>query len=68
MNSMARVGLKYCGIDVSKSTLVCAAIGDLDEHYRHYLPGQANDLGLVGDEPVVRQSFSNTWLGIDRMV
>ncbi len=42
--------LKYCGIDVSKKTLVCAAIGELDEHDRQYLPGQASDLGLVGHQ------------------
>jgi len=59
MKHTTLVALKYCGIDVSKSSLVCAAIGDLDEHNRHFLPGQANDLGLVGAEPVVKRSFSN---------
>ncbi|MHA1495699.1 MAG: IS110 family transposase, partial [Candidatus Thorarchaeota archaeon] len=50
-----------------KSSLVCAAIGDLDEHNRHFLPGQANDLGLVGAEPVVKRYFSNSWPGLDEM-
>jgi len=59
MKHTTLVALKYCGIDVSKSSLVCAAIGDLDEHNRHFLPGQANDLGLVGAEPVVKRSNSN---------
>jgi len=67
MRDMKLVTLKYCGIDVSKSSLVCAAIGDLDEHNRHFLPGQANDLGLVGEEPVVKRSFSNSWSGLDKM-
>ena len=67
MRDTASIALKYCGIDVSKSTLVCAAIGDLDEHNRHFLPGQANDLGLVGEEPVVKRSFSNSWSGLDKM-
>ena len=56
--------LKYCGIDVSKRSLVCAAISDLDERTRQYLPGQAADLGLVNDEPVERRTFSNSWRGI----
>lgn len=67
MKHTTLVALKYCGIDVSKSSLVCAAIGDLDEHNRHFLPGQANDLGLVGTEPVVKKSFSNSWSGLDKM-
>jgi transposase len=67
MKDTTLVTLKYCGIDVSKSSLVCAAIGDLDEHNRHFLPGQANDLGLVGAEPVVKRSFSNSWSGLDKM-
>ncbi len=67
MNSTTLVALKYCGIDVSKSSLVCAAISDLDEHNRHFLPGQANDLGLVGEEPVVKRSFSNSWRGLKKM-
>jgi len=53
---------------VSKKSLVCAAIGELDEHVRHYLPAQAEDLGLVDDEPVVKKSFSNTWSGLESMV
>jgi transposase len=56
--------LKHCGIDVSKSSLVCAVIADLDDHERHYLPGQASDLGLAEDEPVERRTFSNTWSGV----
>lgn len=56
--------LKYCGIDVSKSSLVCAAIADLNEHNCHYLPGQASDLGLIENEPVERKTFSNSWKGI----
>jgi len=60
--------LKYCGIDVSKASLVCAAIADLDEQARHYLPGQASDLGLVEDDPVEREAFSNSWTGIVSMV
>ncbi len=67
MHDTTSVALKYCGIDVSKSSLVCAAIADLDEHYRHFLPGQATDLGLVGEEPVVKRSFSNSWSGLDTM-
>ncbi len=67
MNDTTLVALKYCGIDVSKSSLVCAAISDLDEHNRHFLPGQANDLGLVGEEPVVKKTFSNSWSGLDKM-
>lgn len=67
MNDTTFVPLKYCGVDVSKSSLVCAAIGDLDEHDRHFLPGQAQDLGLVGDEPVVKRSFSNSWSGLKQM-
>ncbi len=67
MRDTKLVALKYCGIDVSKSSLVCAAIGDLEEHDRHFLPGQANDLGLVGEEPVEKQSFSNSWSGLDKM-
>ena len=59
--------LKYCGIDVSKSSLVCAAISDLDEHARHYLPGQASDLGITENEPVVKKTFSNSWTGIVSM-
>ncbi len=55
--------LKYCGIDVSKKTLVCAAIGELDEHDRQYLPGQASDLGLVMGEHVEHRTFSNSWKG-----
>ncbi len=49
---------------MSKSSLVCAAIADLDKHARHYLPGQASDLGLVEDESVERMTFSNSWKGI----
>jgi transposase len=56
--------LKYCGIDVSKRSLVCAAIADLAEHTRQYLPGQAADLGLVNDEPIERKTFPNSWNGI----
>jgi len=59
---------KYCGIDVSKSTLVCAAIGDLEEHHRHYHPGQSSDLGIIGEEAVVIRTFPNSWTGIVSMI
>jgi len=59
--------LKYCGIDVSKSSLVCAAIGDLDEHHNQYLPGQARDIGIINDEPLIVESFDNSWTGVVAM-
>lgn len=59
--------LKYCGIDVSKSALVCAAIGDLDEDHTQYLPGQAKDIGVVNDEPLVVKTFANSWTGVVAM-
>ena len=59
--------LKYCGIDVSKTELVCAVIGDLDHHHRQFLPGQSADLGIVGNEPVVTKSFVNSWSGVIAM-
>ena len=61
--------LKYCGIDVSKKTLVCAALSELDEQQdRQYLPGQASDLGIIRDEPVETRTFANTWTGIVTMI
>lgn len=59
--------LKYCGIDVSKTSLVCATIGDLEEHHRQFLPGQSSDLGIVGSESVVLKSFDNSWSGVISM-
>jgi transposase len=59
--------LKYCGIDVSKTDLVCAVIGDLDQQHRQFLPGQSADLGIVGNEPVVTKSFVNSWSGVISM-
>ncbi len=59
--------LKYCGIDVSKSSLVCAALGDLDEDHRQYLPGQAKDIGVISDEPLRVRSFANSWTGVVAM-
>ncbi len=59
--------LKYCGIDVSKSFLVCAAIGDLDPHHNQYLPGQAKDIGIINDEPLVVRTFDNSWTGVITM-
>jgi len=59
--------LKYCGIDVSKTILVCAVIGDLEQHHRQFLPGQSADLGIVGSEPVVTKSFDNSWSGVISM-
>jgi hypothetical protein len=52
--------LEYCGIDVFKSSLVCAAIADLDEHHNQYLPGQARDIGIINDEPLIVSSFDNS--------
>lgn len=48
---------------MSKSSLVCAAIGDLEDHHRQFHPGQSNDLGIVGDEQFVVKSFDNSWNG-----
>ncbi len=59
--------LKYCGIDVSKTDLVCAVIGDLEQHHRQFLPGQSADLGILGNEPVVTKSFTNSWSGVIAM-
>lgn len=59
--------LKYCGIDVSKTDLVCAVIGDLEQHHRQFLPGQSADLGIVGNEPVLTKSFENSWSGVIAM-
>lgn len=59
--------LKYCGIDVSKTDLVCAVIGDLEQQHRQFLPGQSSDLGIVGDEPVLTKSFANSWSGVIAM-
>ncbi|MDF1540596.1 MAG: hypothetical protein P1Q69_16990, partial [Candidatus Thorarchaeota archaeon] len=60
MCSIQPNALKYCGIDVSKTDLVCAVIGDLEHHHRQFLPGQSSDLGIVGTEPVVTKSFDNS--------
>ncbi len=59
--------LKYCGIDVSKTDLVCAVIGDLEQQHRQFLPGQSADLGILGDEPVITKSFTNSWSGVISM-
>ncbi|MCK4567442.1 MAG: IS110 family transposase [Candidatus Thorarchaeota archaeon] len=59
--------LKYCGIDVSKTDLVCAVIGDLEQQHRQFLPGQSADLGIVGSEPVMTKSFVNSWSGVIAM-
>ena len=59
--------LKYCGIDVSKTDLVCAVIGDLEQQHRQFLPGQSADLGIVGNEPVLTKSFTNSWSGVISM-
>ncbi|MHA1881498.1 MAG: IS110 family transposase [Candidatus Thorarchaeota archaeon] len=59
--------LKYCGIDVSKSSLVCATVGDLDEEHNQYLPGQAKDIGIINDEPLLVKTFDNSWTGVVAM-
>jgi len=59
--------LKYCGIDVSKTILVCAVIGDLEQQHRQFLPGQSSDLGIVGNEPMITKSFDNSWSGVISM-
>jgi transposase len=59
--------LKYCGIDVSKSSLVCAAIVDLDKNHNQYLPGQATDIGIINDEPLRVKTFDNNWTGVVAM-
>lgn len=59
--------LKYCGIDVSKSSLVCAVIGDLDDNHNQYLPGQAKDVGIINDEPLLVQTFDNSWTDVVAM-
>ncbi len=56
--------LKYCGIDISKSSLVCAAIGDLEEDHNQYLPGQAKDIGIINNEPLLVKTFDNSWTGV----
>lgn len=58
---------KYCGIDVSKTDLVCAVIGDLEQQHRQFLPSQSADLGIVGNEPVLTKSFVNSWSGVISM-
>lgn len=59
--------LKYCGIDVSKASLVCAALGDLDADHKQYLPGQARDIGIINDEPLLVKTFDNSWTGVVTM-
>lgn len=53
---------------MSKSALVCAALGDLEKHHRHRYPNQSSNLGIAGDKAVVIGILPNSRTGTISMI